>query len=256
MKALILILGFVGISMAGVKDAPVESKVYSFSQTKPEATKFGSSRELINGSTTQMHEFEIHAITLNPEKTFEQSKSSLGFERIIVVKEGKIKVSLAGKNEDLSPGSVALLMPGDRCEVENTGLLPVTFYTIKYKSRRPADPAKGTASGGSVLLNWNDIQFTPHDKGGIRRYFDRKSAMSDRIEMHVTTLNPHLQSHPPHTHVPAEIILMMKGKTEMEIGGKPYSGMAGDVYFLESNVSHGIHNTGENPCMYLAFQFQ
>ena len=80
--------------------------------------------------------------------------------------------------------------------------------------------------------------------------------MSERLEMHVTTLNPHITSHEPHTHLPAEIIIMMKGHTEMIIGDGLFKGEAGDVYFLGSNIPHGIRNIGDGQCMYLAFQFQ
>lgn len=256
MKALVLGTIFLGISLLSFKETPVESKVYIFSETKAESTKFGSVRQMVNNSTARMDRFEILGMTLNPGKVIDQNRENLSFERIIIVKEGRLKITLNGKSEDINPGSVALIMPDDRCAIENTGLLPATFFSVKYKSKLPVDLARGKSAGGSMLINWDNLKFVPHDKGGIRRYFDRKSAMSDRLEMHVTTLNPHLQSHPPHTHIPAEIIVMMKGTTEMEIGGKNYPGKVGDIYFLESNVSHGIHNTGEEPCIYMAFQFQ
>lgn len=74
--------------------------------------------------------------------------------------------------------------------------------------------------------------------------------------MHVTTLNPAIKSHEPHTHEPAEIVIMMEGTTEMEIGDGIYPGQAGDIYFLGSNIPHAIRNTGSKSCMYLAFQWE
>ena len=108
----------------------------------------------------------------------------------------------------------------------------------------------------SQIIDYVKIEFTPHDKGGIRRYFDRKSAMSERLEMHATTLNPGITSHEPHTHVPAEIVIMITGNTEMIIGDGLFKGEAGDIYFLGSNIPHGIRNIGDEQCMYLAFQFE
>ena len=49
---------------------------------------------------------------------------------------------------------------------------------------------------------------------------------------------------------------MMDGTTEMEIGGKIYQGEVGDIYFLGSDIHHAIRNTGNKPCMYLAFQWE
>lgn len=69
-------------------------------------------------------------------------------------------------------------------------------------------------------------------------------------------MNPAIKSHEPHTHQPAEIVIMMEGTTEMEIGDGIYPGQVGDIYFLGSNIPHAIRNTGSKPCMYLAFQWE
>jgi (S)-ureidoglycine aminohydrolase len=80
--------------------------------------------------------------------------------------------------------------------------------------------------------------------------------MLKRLEMHVTTLNAGLKSHAPHTHAAKEIIVMMEGNTEMQIGEKFFKGKEGSVYFLESNILHGITNLGTAPCTYFAIQFE
>ncbi|MCK0147595.1 hypothetical protein MWU78_18215 [Arenibacter sp. F26102] len=56
-----------------------------------------------------------------------------------------------------------------------------------------------------------------HDKGGVRNYFHRPTAMCAYYEMHVTTLNPDIKSHEPHTHYATEIVLVFNGQTEMEM---------------------------------------
>jgi (S)-ureidoglycine aminohydrolase len=80
--------------------------------------------------------------------------------------------------------------------------------------------------------------------------------MCERFEMHVTTLNEGLKSHDPHTHRPAEIILIIEGNTEMQIGDDFYQGTQGDLYFVASEVPHAIRNTGKSACSYFAFQFE
>ena len=99
------------------------------------------------------------------------------------------------------------------------------------------------------------IPFKPHDKGGIRNYFDLSTAMSKRFEMHATTLKEGLKSHEPHTHTAEEIVLITHNKTEMQIGDKFYKGETGDIYYLGSNVPHAIQNNGKGECTYFAFQF-
>ena len=80
--------------------------------------------------------------------------------------------------------------------------------------------------------------------------------MCKRFEMHVTTLKEGLKSHDPHIHRAAEIIIVIDGNTEMLIGDKLYKGEKGSVYYLPSNVLHGIQNKGVTTCSYFAFQFE
>ncbi len=256
MKVIAFFIGVIVMFSYVPKLKHVESKVYSFSKAHVMKTDFGDKRELINGETTHLANFEIQTITLKPGKGYQGSQVYPDYEKIIFVKEGLLKIKVNEESKEAQQGSLALIMPRDEHEVENTGKSTATFYTIKYKSKQPINMERGENAGGSVLLDWDNIQFTVHEKGGIRKCFDRKSAMSERIEIHATTLNPAIKSHEPHTHLPAEIVIMMEGTTEMEIGDGIYAGNVGDVYFLGSNIPHAIRNTGSKPCMYLAFQWE
>ena len=210
------ILCFFGNSL---KAERVESKVYSFSKATVEKTSSGEKRQLIDGETTHLENFEIHTTMLNPGTIPHGSKIHNDEEEIVFIKEGQLKITINDESKIMGPGSVALIMPGDEHALANVSESQATYYIIKYKSRSPVNIERGKNAGGSELLDWENITFTPHDKGGIRRFFDRKSALSERIEMHATTLNPGIKSHEPHTHAPAEIVIMMDGSTEMEIGG-------------------------------------
>ena len=87
-------------------------------------------------------------------------------------------------------------------------------------------------------------------------FFEQGTAMSKRFEMHVTTLKEGIRSHDPHTHRAEEIVLMIEGNTEMQIGQTFVKGTNGDLYYLGSNVLHAIRNIDTKPCMYFAFQFE
>ncbi|HSO88303.1 MAG TPA: cupin domain-containing protein [Draconibacterium sp.] len=256
MKTTAILLGLLLFFNNGLKTERVESKVYSFSKTKVEKTNSGEKRQLIDGETTNLENFEIHTTTLEPGKVPHGSQVHADYEEIVFVKEGRLEIAINEEKKVLGQGSVALILPGDEHGILNVGETRATYYIIKYKSKKAMDIGRGKNAGGSLLLDWETIKFQPHDKGGVRKFFDRKSAMSGRIEMHATTLNPGIKSHEPHTHTPAEIVIMMDGTTEMEIGGNIYPGEAGDIYFLGSNIPHAIRNTGSKPCMYLAFQWE
>jgi (S)-ureidoglycine aminohydrolase len=90
----------------------------------------------------------------------------------------------------------------------------------------------------------------------VKSYFERPTAMCRRFEMHVTTLKEGLKSHDPHTHRAEEIIVVISNETQMQIGSNFYKAKAGDIYYLGSNILHGIQNAGKGNCSYFAFQFE
>jgi mannose-6-phosphate isomerase-like protein (cupin superfamily) len=42
----------------------------------------------------------------------------------------------------------------------------------------------------------------------------------DELEMHITTLNPHTASHPPHTHPNEEMVIVKEGTLQAHVNGK------------------------------------
>ena len=106
------------------------------------------------------------------------------------------------------------------------------------------------------MIDWNSVAFKPHDKGGIRNFIERPTAMLERFEMHVTTLKAGIKSHDPHTHKAEEIVLLVNGNTEMQIAQSHQKANGGDLIYLSSNILHAIENIGNEPSTYFAFQWQ
>ncbi len=256
MKVLALIILLAGLHGWSTEKEKIESKVYSFENVIAKANNNGENRSMMRGETTHLQDFEIEAVTLFPGNRNKKTDKEEAYEKIVFIKDGLLKVTANEETEIMGPGSVALIMPNTEYEVVNETDVSSTYFLIQYKTKLPNNTRAEESAQSSVLLNWDNITFKPHDKGGQRKFFDQKSVMSDRIEMHATTLNPAIKSHEPHTHEPAEIVIMMKGTTEMEIGDGIYPGLPGDVYFLGSDIPHAIRNTGTEPCMYLAFQWE
>ncbi|MGC3943744.1 MAG: cupin domain-containing protein [Chryseolinea sp.] len=242
-----LLLGF------AVQAQPVASRMYDLKSLSYKADKNMKSATLFKGSAYDMEAIEMTYNLLTQGKRSE--RASAKEERLILVKDGTLKITMKDSTWMLSGGSVALLMPDQQYELANDVSETCSFYLLSYRSKETVDKPRGTNSGGSMVKDWNKITFLPHDKGGIRRYFDRPTAMCKRLEMHVTTLNEGFKSHDPHTHVAEEIVLVISGDTEMQIGDQFYKGGPGVVYYLGSNVPHAIRNDGTNPCTYFAFQF-
>jgi len=59
------------------------------------------------------------------------------------------------------------------------------------------------------------------------------------------TLEPGAQPHPPHRHPEEEIMIVGEGTGEFFINGVATPVKTGDMIFAESNVLHGVRNTGK-----------
>jgi len=234
---------------------PIESKVYRWNEAEITSSDIRQRRHFLKGSTRDLAHLELHATTLAPGQPLHPLHSHEQLEELIIVKSGTVEVAIEEEKQVLGPGSVALVMPGEQHNLINVGDDSATFYILLYTAKTQSNPQRAVGAGGSLTVNWEDIPFERREKGGSRSFFERPAAMLERLEMHVTTLNPGVQSHPPHTHRPAEIILMLEGESEEFIDGQSYRGQAGDLYFLGSETLHTIKNTGKQPCMYFAFQF-
>ncbi|MEO8406425.1 MAG: cupin domain-containing protein [Chitinophagaceae bacterium] len=237
------------------RDAPVQSDVYAWKNLPIEKKATSERRQILDGSGPVLSNLEIHATTIDPG-TAPHAPHHHEEEELFIIKEGSVTITINGKSQVLGAGSVAVAMPGEEHGMLNTGKTKATYYVIKYKSRDSVQHQRATNAGGSFMINWDTVTFRPHDKGGLRKFTERPTAMLKRFEMHVTTLNAGIKSHDPHTHKAEEIVLLIDGHGEMQIGDKFKKVEAGDLVFLGSNVLHAIRNDNDKTCTYFAFQFE
>lgn len=244
---------FIAILLAFITSGQtIQSDVYSWKNLPVAQRETGERRQIADGAGAVNDNIEIHATTLEPGKAPHASHKHPE-EELIIVKEGTVKMTINGKSQLLGPGSIAYVMPNDEHGMLNEGTTKATYYVLRYRAKK--DSMKMERASESIMINWNDVAFKAHDKGGRRDFFEKATPIFRRFEMHVTTLNPGLKSHDPHTHKAEEIVLLVEGEGEMVIGSETKKTEAGDVIFLGSNVSHAISNTGTKPCTYFAFQW-
>ena len=67
---------------------------------------------------------------------------------------------------------------------------------------------------GPAVFDWDKMEVKATDVGAIRNLIRQPTATLDELEMHVTTLNPGLSSHPPHTHPNEELVIIREGIVE------------------------------------------
>jgi (S)-ureidoglycine aminohydrolase len=238
-----------------IAQSKVESKAYNWDDTKAVKDENRMRRQFVDGSTTLLNNLEIHTSTVEGGEAPHPSHTHTDQEELVIIKEGTITATIGTQSKDLGPGSVIYVLPGDDHGFRNAGSAPCTYYIIKLKNRTPINADRGKKSGGSFMVDWNDMKFVAHDKGGRRNVVDKPTALFERFEMHVTTLNAGLMSHAPHTHSPEEIILLVSGDTEMQVGNEKYKLKEGGMVVLDSKISHNLTNVGTKEAMYFAFQW-
>lgn len=253
----VLIMALTLSAVSGRAESPqVESGVYRWNDHPAKPGDLRESRSILEGTSPHLEYLEIHATTQFPGAEPSRAHANEDIEECIIVKEGTLKATIEDRSEVLGPGGVVLLLPKQMHSLANAGTNNLTYYVMRYRSKKAMDLERGQAAGGSLLLNADQLPFKPSSKGGGRAYFDRATAMCERFEMHVTQLNEKGPSHSPHSHIETEIILIVSGETEMTIDGKDYRGGPGDFYLMESELLHGIRNATDQPCSYFAFKWR
>ena len=227
---ILMLLPYIGIAQTTL----IPADVYRWDKVSVNDNIHSQQRVFLEGSTPAFRHLKVHATTV-PAGQAPHPGHSHSDEELVIVKEGQLTVTIAGKTDTLETGSIALILPNDFHSFENRGNRPVSYYVMRYKATAP-DPKRAANTGQSFVRHWKDMEYKPHDKGGRRNVFDQKTTEAQRFEMHITTLNEGLMSHPPHTHVAAEILLLIEGEAEESIDGKWMPAGVGDIIFLQSQV--------------------
>jgi (S)-ureidoglycine aminohydrolase len=254
-RSIAVLISFFSLHCFAQQDSLL-SNVHYWNNLDPKKEDTRIRRQVLEGKTFALSYFEVHASTLEPGKAPHPPHVHDDQEELMIVKEGQVKITIAGKSRKLGPGSIAFAMPGDEHGIENAGNTQATYFILKYKGSLPMNLERSKQGGGSFMLDWNELKTSNTGKGYRRDFFNRGTSQLNQFEMHTTALNADSVSHAPHTHIQEEIVLILRGNVEMFIDGKLYKGTAGDLYFLSANVPHALKNIGKEQCEYFAFQWR
>lgn len=246
-------------TLCGQETRPVmKSGVIVWDSLKVETAGTGKQRRqvLSQSSTTHMNVFRVHATTQDAGVKPNPSHANKEADELLIIKEGKVKVTIGNQSKILEAGGVAVVLSGEMHGIENVGNTSATYYCFHYESKKSTDLERGKKAGGSLVANKSELSFKPHDKGGRRDYYNRATTQCEVFEMHTTALNAGLESHQPHMHDTEEALLITKGTITMVIDCVLYQAKAGDLVLLGSNVSHALINTSGAQCEYFAFTWK
>lgn len=109
---------------------------------------------------------------------------------------------------------------------------------------------------GPAVFDWNAMAVTKTDVGEVRSVVRAPTATLSELEMHVTTLNPGLASHPPHRHPNEELVILRTGNVETLSDGVWKRLGPGSIIFNASNSLHALRNVGDTPATYFVVNWQ
>lgn len=255
-KILPILLLFAFSHVFAQNPAEIKSGVIHWDSLIAKTENGRTRRQLLEGTSTHLKYFRVHTTTIEPGKAPNPPHPNKDADELIIIKEGKLKITIGDKSKEIEAGGVAVVLADEVHGLENVGDVPVTYYVFRYQSKTPTDIERGKKAGGSLLLRKDELPFKPHDKGGRRDYYNRATTQCSVFEMHTTALNAGLESHQPHTHVTEEALLITKGTITMVIDCKIYQAKAGDLVILTSNIPHALINTSGTQCEYFAFTWK
>jgi quercetin dioxygenase-like cupin family protein len=256
MKPIFLTIIVLGSLLTQAQQGMITSKVFPWNDlvvAKDSSTYY---MKMANGPTATLANLEMLVVELDPGKMPHPPKAHTDVEELIIVKEGNLKVVTKANSTIIGPGGVALVMPGDEHTFENTGKILTVYYVIRFKTKTPFNIERGNQTGGSFAGDWDNWSVQENVKGERREVFDRFTAAFQKMELHVTSLNPGQVSHNPHKHPQEEIILVRKGTALVLLGEATQPAAAGDLIFFASDAVHALKNSGSTPLEYFALQFQ
>jgi XRE family transcriptional regulator, regulator of sulfur utilization len=102
----------------------------------------------------------------------------------------------------------------------------------------------------STVFDWDKLKVDTINVGERRAVFDSPVATLDRLECHITTLNPGEQPHDPHQHPEEEMLFLKEGTMDIMQNGEHHRIGPGSVVFNASNEPHGYRNVGETKATY------
>src|SRR5262245_1981600 len=119
-----------------------------------------------------------------------------------------------------------------------------TLGLVAYAQEKPAAILKST------VFDWNSWTVRKTDVGESRQVVRQPTLTLDELEMHVTTLNAGLASHPPHKHANEELLILKEGTLEALVDGQWKKVGPGSIVFQASNSCHGVRNVGTTAATY------
>jgi XRE family transcriptional regulator, regulator of sulfur utilization len=133
-------------------------------------------------------------------------------------------------------------------------VVAVAAMSVTIAAVALADSA-GYSLMGSTVFKWNDLKVVPMKYGARRDVFMARTAMLERLDCHITTLNPGEMPHPPKPHDGEELMIIKEGTLEVTQKDKTTRVGPGSIIVAMPDEVQGMRNVGETPATYFVVRW-
>jgi mannose-6-phosphate isomerase-like protein (cupin superfamily) len=112
-----------------------------------------------------------------------------------------------------------------------------------------------TTKLASAVYDWEKMQPLTVSNGVRRTVFDGPTTTLDKINCHITTLNPGQVSGEPRLHLQEEVIIVKEGMIEATYDGYSETVGPGSVIFFASQATTRLRNPGKVPATYTVIYY-
>jgi len=117
----------------------VTSTVIDTTKLRMAPNAAGARAEVFNGPSGTLENFESHITTVDPGKSA-HSPHTHPHEEMLIIKEGTLEVTIAGKTYIATPGSIIFYGPNDPHATKNIGTVPATYYVFTWVTDQTQRP--------------------------------------------------------------------------------------------------------------------
>jgi quercetin dioxygenase-like cupin family protein len=117
----------------------MRSRVFDWTQLKPEASKTGERREVFDAPTATLERLASHVTTLNPGQAPHPAHKHPE-EELMIVRQGTLEVTLNGQTTRVETGGMIFCASNEMHGLRNVGTTPAIYYVIKWFPRDLGKP--------------------------------------------------------------------------------------------------------------------
>lgn len=203
---------------------------------------------LFRGSTPNLRSVGCHVSVLEPGHQ-PHPPHTHAEDEILLVLDGEAMLVLEAGLEPIAPGTFSYYPAGFAHSIRNDSPAPVTYLMLKWRAERRRVTAPLEAR--RVRFLDVDARLRHHGDGfETKTILDGETASLGHLHAHVSTLRPG-GGYVPHVDRHDVAIVVLAGTVD---AGAERVGTNGVAYFA-AGEPHGLRNAGDEPAVYLVFEF-